>query len=48
MPQALSHLHSLTRIEAQHDDKIRIRALQRDRWIDYSRATRRCSNSSGC
>jgi hypothetical protein len=39
MPQALSHLHSLTRIEAQHDDKIRIRALQRDRWIDYPRAT---------
>lgn len=39
MPQALSHLHSLTRTEAQHDDKIRIRALQRDRWIDYPRAT---------
>ena len=39
MPQALSHLHSLTRIEAQQDDKIRVRALQRDRWIDYPRAT---------
>ncbi|WP_119153597.1 TniB family NTP-binding protein [Caldimonas tepidiphila] len=35
----LTHLHAATRAEALLDDEIRIRLLQRDRWIDHSRAT---------
>ena len=39
MAQALSHLCTATRPEAMLDHGTRIRSLQRDRWIDYPRAT---------
>ena len=39
MAQAMSHLCSATRCEAMLDHRTRIRSLQRDRWIDYPRAT---------
>lgn len=39
MAQALSHLCAATRAEALLDPGTRIRSLQRDRWIDYPRAT---------
>src|SRR5258706_7403606 len=39
MAQALSHLCAATRTEALLDHRTRIRSLQRDRWIDYPRAT---------
>src|SRR3712207_1066312 len=35
----LAHLHPATRELARLNDEQRIRALQRDRWIDYPRAT---------
>jgi superfamily II DNA or RNA helicase len=34
-----AHLHPSARAIAKLDDEQRIRALQRDRWIDYPRAT---------
>ena len=39
MAQAMSHLCTATRCEAMLDHRTRIRSLQRDRWIDYPRAT---------
>lgn len=39
MAQTLSHLCTATRSEAMLDHGIRMRSLQRDRWIDYPRAT---------
>lgn len=39
MAQTLNHLCAATRSEALLDAHSRIRALQRDRWIDYPRAT---------
>jgi hypothetical protein len=36
---ALKHLHPAVRAGALLDDQTRIRALQCDRWIDYSHAT---------
>ena len=39
MAQTLSHLCAGTRAEAMLDHRTRIRSLQRDRWIDYPRAT---------
>jgi hypothetical protein len=39
MAQALSHLCTAARHEATLDHRTRIRSLQRDRWIDYPRAT---------
>jgi len=35
----MSHLCTATRCEAMLDHRTRIRSLQRDRWIDYPRAT---------
>ncbi len=39
MAQTLSHLCTATRTEAMLDHRTRMRSLQRDRWIDYPRAT---------
>jgi Cdc6-like AAA superfamily ATPase len=39
MAQTLSHLCTATRVEAMLDHRTRMRSLQRDRWIDYPRAT---------
>jgi len=39
MAQTMSHLCTATRCEAMLDHRTRIRSLQRDRWIDYPRAT---------
>lgn len=39
MAQTLSHLCTATRAEAMLDHGTRMRSLQRDRWIDYPRAT---------
>ena len=39
MAQTLTHLCTATRAEAMLDHGIRMRSLQRDRWIDYPRAT---------
>ena len=39
MAQTLSHLCTATRAEAMLDHRTRMRSLQRDRWIDYPRAT---------
>jgi Bacterial TniB protein len=39
MAQAMSHLCAATRTEAMLDHGTRVRSLQRDRWIDYPRAT---------
>lgn len=39
MAQTLSHLCTATRSEAMLDHGTRMRSLQRDRWIDYPRAT---------
>ena len=39
MAQTMSHLCTATRAEAILDHRTRMRSLQRDRWIDYPRAT---------
>ena len=39
MAETMSHLCTATRCEAMLDHRTRIRSLQRDRWIDYPRAT---------
>ena len=40
----LSHLHSTTREMALLDDNTRVLALQRERWIDYPRASAKCGS----